>query len=77
MIGEAGFSAPSRPPLQGDTHALWLGDVLAGLGLTRMEIVGTSLGGWLALDYASRHPQAAERLALLCRRGSGGRRISC
>src|SRR5689334_23140145 len=32
MIGEAGLSAPSRPPLTSEAYALWLDEVLAGLG---------------------------------------------
>ena len=71
MIGEAGFSAPSRPPLDSDAHALWLGDVLAGLGVQKAAFVGVSLGGWLALDFARRRPEAVERMALLCPAGIG------
>jgi len=71
MIGEAGFSAPARPPLDSDAHALWLDDVMTGLGLAKASFVGVSLGGWLALDYANRRPQAVERLALLCPAGIG------
>src|SRR5271157_4184247 len=33
MIGDAGLSAPSRPPLSSDAHALWLDDVLQALSL--------------------------------------------
>ncbi|MFJ6790920.1 alpha/beta fold hydrolase [Streptomyces angustmyceticus] len=71
LIGEPGLSAPSRPPLSSDAHARWLDDVLAGLGITRTAIVGMSLGGWLALDYATRHPERVTRLALLCPGGVG------
>lgn len=75
MIGEAGFSAPVRPALAGDAHALWLDDVFEGLGLgsggARVAIVGTSLGGWLALDYASRRPAVVRALALICPAGIG------
>ncbi len=71
LIGEAGFSAPARPPLDGDAYALWLDDVLSGLGLSRAAFVGTSFGGWMALDYASRRPHAVERLALVCPAGIG------
>ncbi|PZR88628.1 MAG: carboxylesterase [Stutzerimonas stutzeri] len=71
MIGEAGFSAPSRPPLASDAHALWLDDVMSGLGLSRAAVVGVSLGGWLALDYANRRPDFVERLALICPAGIG------
>lgn len=71
MIGEAGLSAPVRPDLAGDAHALWLDDVLQGLGLVRATFVGTSLGGWMALDYANRRPDAVEALALICPGGIG------
>ena len=71
MIGETGFSAPSRPDLSTDAHALWLDDVLAGLGVARAAIVGVSLGGWLALDYAVRRPDQVRSLALICPAGIG------
>lgn len=71
MIGEAGFSAPVRPSLDSDAHALWLDDVFAGLGISRAALVGTSLGGWLALDYAKRRPGAVGALALICPAGIG------
>ncbi|MFC3997587.1 alpha/beta fold hydrolase [Nocardiopsis sediminis] len=71
VIGEPGDSAPSRPALDSGAHALWLDDVLEGLGLAQTAIVGASLGGWLALDYAVRRPQRVTRLALLCPGGIG------
>jgi pimeloyl-ACP methyl ester carboxylesterase len=71
MIGEPGFSAAIRPQLAGDSHALWLDDVFEALGLARAALVGTSLGGWLALDYASRRPKAVRALALICPAGIG------
>ena len=71
MIGEPGLSAPVRPALAGDAHALWLDDVFAGLGLSQAALVGMSLGGWLALDYASRRPGFAQALALICPAGIG------
>ena len=71
MFGDAGLSAPSRPSLDSDAHALWLDDVLAGLGVTRCSLVGVSLGGWLALDYAARRPDRIERLVLICPAGVG------
>jgi pimeloyl-ACP methyl ester carboxylesterase len=71
MIGEPGFSAPSRPPLGSDAYALWLDEVMAGLGVEQAALVGISLGGWLALDYATRRPQRVSALALLCPGGVG------
>jgi pimeloyl-ACP methyl ester carboxylesterase len=71
MIGEAGLSARVRPDLAGDAHALWLDDVFERLGLKTAGIVGTSLGGWVALDYASKRPSAVQALALICPAGIG------
>lgn len=36
VIGDAGLSAPSRPPLVSAAHALWLDDVMHGLSLERL-----------------------------------------
>ncbi len=71
LPGEPGLSAPSRPPLASEAHALWLDDVLRALAVPRVSIVGVSLGGWLALDYAIRRPGAVDRLALLGPSGIG------
>jgi len=71
LIGEPGLSAPSRPPLDGEAHALWLDDVMGTLKLTRATLIGASLGGWLAVDYATRRPDRASRLVLLCPGGIG------
>jgi pimeloyl-ACP methyl ester carboxylesterase len=75
MIGEPGLSAPSRPPLDSTAYALWLDDVLDHLGLERAVFTGASLGGWLALDYATRRPDRVERLALLCPGGLGRQKV--
>lgn len=65
IIGDAGLSAFNRPPLDADAHALWLDDVLAGLSLQRTSLVGISLGGWLALDYATRRPERVQKLVVI------------
>jgi pimeloyl-ACP methyl ester carboxylesterase len=76
LIGEPGLSAPSRPPLNSDAHAAWLDDVLKGLGVERPALVGLSLGGWMALDYAIRRPGSVAALALLCPAGFGPVKLS-
>jgi pimeloyl-ACP methyl ester carboxylesterase len=75
MIGEAGLSAPSRPPLNSDAYARWLDDIRESLSLGRVSIAGISLGGWLALDYATRRPDRVARVAVLCPGGVGRQRI--
>ncbi|KOX15768.1 alpha/beta fold hydrolase [Nocardiopsis sp. NRRL B-16309] len=71
LIGEPGLSAPARAPLEGGAHARWLEEVLDGLGLTDTAVVGMSLGGWMALDLATRRPERVRRLGLLCPGGLG------
>jgi pimeloyl-ACP methyl ester carboxylesterase len=75
LIGEPGLSAPSRPPLSSDAHALWLDEVMHGLSLTHTSIVGASLGGFLALDYAIRRPGRVDSVAVLCPGGVGRQKI--
>jgi pimeloyl-ACP methyl ester carboxylesterase len=74
MIGEPGLSAQSRPPLASAAYALWLDDVLQALALTRVSMVGVSLGGWLALDYATRYPERVRSAVVLCPGGVGRQR---
>ncbi|MET9246069.1 alpha/beta fold hydrolase [Nonomuraea sp. NPDC003709] len=74
LIGEPGLSAPSRPPLEPGVYAGWLAEVLAGLGVERVSIAAVSLGGWMALDYATCRPDRVERLALMCPSGIGRQR---
>ncbi len=71
IIGDAGLSAEGRPPLETGDHADWLDDVLRIRGIDAPAIAGTSLGGWLALDYATRRPGKVSRLVLFCPGGVG------
>ncbi|MGV9411427.1 alpha/beta fold hydrolase [Nocardia sp. NPDC003693] len=75
LVGEPGGSAPTRPVLASEEVALWLDDVLAGLGVSETSMVAISLGGWTALDYAIRRPGRVTRLALLCPGGIGKQRL--
>ncbi|HEY2677497.1 MAG TPA: alpha/beta hydrolase [Steroidobacteraceae bacterium] len=76
MIGEPGFSAETRPPLNSDAYALWLDDVLDALHVDRFSVIGLSLGGWLALGYATRRPARVDRLVLIVPAGIGRQRSS-
>ena len=74
IIGEPGLSAENRPTLASGAYAQWLDDVFEGLGLTQAALVGMSLGGWLAADYATRRPERVSALALLVPGGIGRHR---
>jgi pimeloyl-ACP methyl ester carboxylesterase len=72
--GDAGFSAPVRPPLGSEAYVDWLDELFAALKIQTVRLVGVSLGGWLALDYATRRPERVERLAVLCPAGVGAQK---
>ncbi|MEV6829685.1 alpha/beta fold hydrolase [Amycolatopsis sp. NPDC051102] len=74
--GEPGRTAEVRPPLGSPAYAEWLDDVLDALGLPRAAFLGTSLGGWWALDYALRRPARVDALALVNPSGIGRRRVA-
>lgn len=76
VIGEPGFSAESRPSMKSDAYALWLDEVVQALNIERFSMLGISLGGWLALDYAARRPARIERLVLIVPAGIGRQRWS-
>ena len=69
IIGDAGSSAPSRPSYASEASASWLDDVMAGLGIDNASLIGISLGGWIALDYAIRR---ASRVRILVAIAPGG-----
>jgi pimeloyl-ACP methyl ester carboxylesterase len=69
IIGEPGLSAPARPPMASGGYVPWLDDVLDSLDVPRASVVAISLGGWIALDYATRRPERVERMVLLCPAG--------
>ena len=74
--GEAGNSCEYRPDLMTDDFALWLKDVLDALGISRATIIGNSLGGWMALKFATAFPERAKRLALIAASGIAPIRLS-
>lgn len=51
VIGDAGFSAPIRPPMDSDAYALWLQDVLSELEIARASLsVSPSGAGSLSIS---------------------------
>lgn len=69
IIGEAGNSEEYRPDLDSDAFALWLKDVLHLLKLKRPIIIGNSLGGWMALKFATAFPDNVSKLVLIASAG--------
>jgi Predicted hydrolases or acyltransferases (alpha/beta hydrolase superfamily) len=69
IIGEAGNSEEYRPDLNSDAFAIWMKDVLNALGLKKTVIIGNSLGGWMALKFATAYPERVSKLVLIASAG--------
>ena len=67
--GEAGNSAEYRLRLDNEDYAEWLAALLDALGLNRIALAGNSLGGWMALKFATAYPARVDALMLIA---SGG-----
>jgi len=63
--GDPGRSVQREPIHQPERAAQWLDETLAGLGLDRVHLVGSSYGGWLALNQAHRRPARLVSATLL------------
>lgn len=71
VLDPRGWGKSSRPPLATMTHAQMVDDfdaVRKALGFDRWLVLGHSYGGFLALEYAIRIPNAVSALTLI---GSG------
>lgn len=64
-IDDPGGSVQRAPLSTSDDYADWLDEVLDGLGLSEVHLVGHSYGGWLTLNYASRRPHRVATLTAI------------
>jgi pimeloyl-ACP methyl ester carboxylesterase len=64
--GETGKSEAIRIDLTGPACAEWMQAVFDALGISHVTLQGISLGGWLALKYATTFPEQVKKLVLLC-----------
>lgn len=63
--GDPGRSVQREPMWQPERAAQWLDEALDALGLDRVHLVGSSYGGWLALNQAHRRPGRLASVTLL------------
>ncbi len=66
ILGEPGKSDSNRLKWNSPAYAEWLSDVFDGLNLEQAKILGISLGGWMALRFATYAPERVSHLLLLC-----------
>ena len=70
LIGH-GQSDKPRTDYSLGAFAVWLRDLLDQLGVSRVTLVGHSLGGGVAMQFAHQHPEYIERLVLISSGGLG------
>jgi pimeloyl-ACP methyl ester carboxylesterase len=63
-LGEPGRSVQTTPIRSSAEQAVWLGEVLAKLGLEQVHLVGVSGGAWLAFNLALHAPERIGSLTL-------------
>lgn len=63
--GDPGRSIQREPIHQPERAAQWLDETLTELGLEHVHLVGSSYGGWLALNQAHRRPDRLASVTLL------------
>jgi pimeloyl-ACP methyl ester carboxylesterase len=66
-----GQSATPRGDYSLGAHASGVRDVLTALGIERVTVVGHSLGGGIAMQFAYQFPERCERLVLVSSGGLG------
>lgn len=65
MPGQAGASMQSKSMLTPADCARCIDDILGGLGLQDVHLVGHSYGGWIATHAAARFPQRLATMTLI------------
>ncbi len=66
LIGEPGSSAENRPSYLTGAYEQWLNELFDKLEIDTCTLVGLSLGGWMALRYATANPQRVNAMVLFC-----------
>ncbi|WP_448163571.1 alpha/beta fold hydrolase [Bacillus mobilis] len=65
LLGEPGMSVQTKVIENQKQQAEWLNEVIEGLGLEKVHIVGVSIGGWTAMNLARYNPEHIATASLL------------
>ena len=67
--GECGKSETSYLNYRDDSYADWMAEILGQVKLKDLQLVGCSLGGWIALKTLSKYPKLVKKLVLFSSAG--------
>jgi pimeloyl-ACP methyl ester carboxylesterase len=65
VMGQSVKSADARPSVLNDEYGKWMVEVLDGLQLPKVNLIGISWGGFVSIRFAVVAPERIERLVLL------------
>jgi pimeloyl-ACP methyl ester carboxylesterase len=65
LPGQSVRGLPTHLPYDDRSHADWLREVLDALDVHKAHLFGVSLGGFVARQFATAHPERVQRLMLL------------
>ncbi|WP_280771786.1 alpha/beta fold hydrolase [Salipaludibacillus daqingensis] len=74
--GEPGKSSENQIPYKSTAFADWLNEVFSALAIDKASIIGSSLGGWLAIKFSTHYPEKVNKLVLISPGGIGAQRTS-
>lgn len=63
--GQSVKGLPTRLSYKDSSHSDWLKDILDGFDLDATHVAGVSLGGFIARQFASNHPERVQTLTLI------------
>lgn len=63
--GQSVKGLPLRLSYKGNSHSAWLKEILDGLNLQDVHVLGVSLGGFIARQFASIYPERVLSLTLI------------
>lgn len=69
IVGDAGNSEENRLDQRTEEFENWLKEVVDGLGLKKVVLIGNSLGAWISLRFAAANPERVEKLVLIAPSG--------
>jgi len=65
LPGQSVKGLPIRLSYKDESHAKWFSEILEGLNLSEIHLLGISLGGFVARQYASINPDRVQTLTLM------------
>jgi pimeloyl-ACP methyl ester carboxylesterase len=64
-LGESLLYNSEQYPKNGRAYSEWLVDVFNELGIEQADVIGASMGGWIAMNHAIHAPERVRRIVLL------------